>query len=313
MRTLVLGAGALGGYFGARLLAAGRDVTFLVRPARAALLAQHGLNILSPRGGGDLHLPAPATVLAEALHEPYDLILLSSKAYDLNGAMDSFAAAVGEQTAILPLLNGMAHMDALDARFGRERVLGGASIISATLDPDGTIRHLNDRDTLLFGARPHTVPEKRVAAVAEVLLDANFAAAQPADILAEMWNKWMFIATLAGGTCLLRANIGEIAAAGASSMVLALAGECMAVAQAEGHTPGEQFLAMYRPVLTQAGSPLAASMLRDLEAGAPIERQQIIGDLLERGRRHGLPVPMLEIADAHLRAYEARRQRQPDA
>jgi 2-dehydropantoate 2-reductase len=116
MRVLVVGAGAIGGYFGGRLLEAGRDVTFLVRPRRAAELAQTGLVIRSKLG--DMNLPAPPTVTSDTLRQAFDLVILSCKAYDLDDAMTSFAPAVGPETVILPLLNGMRHLDALEARFG---------------------------------------------------------------------------------------------------------------------------------------------------------------------------------------------------
>ena len=119
MRTLVIVRGAVGGYFGGRLAQAGRDVTFLVRPRRAALLQANGLSITSPLG--DFHLAAPQLATQESLHEPYDLILLSCKAYDLDSAMESFAGAIGPHTAILPLLNGMAHIDALSGSFVRRK------------------------------------------------------------------------------------------------------------------------------------------------------------------------------------------------
>ena len=118
MRTLVVGAGAIGGYFGGRLLEINRDVTFLVRPKRAAELATHGLKIRSPFG--DVTLANPATVLAENLTESFDLVLLSCKAYDLEGAITSFSPAVGPGTVILPLLNGM-YRWALRASWPRSR------------------------------------------------------------------------------------------------------------------------------------------------------------------------------------------------
>src|SRR5919107_763393 len=150
MHVLVVGAGALGGYFGGRLLAAGRDVTFLVRPRRAGELAERGLVVESRFG--NLRLDNPPTVLAENLREPFDLVLLSCKAYDLDAAMDSFAGGVGPKTAILPFLNGMAHLDALEARFDAEAVLGGVALIGATLR-DGTVVHLNDVHGIVFGDR----------------------------------------------------------------------------------------------------------------------------------------------------------------
>src|SRR3954467_11402242 len=172
MRVLVVGAGALGGYFGGRLLAAGRDVTFLVRPRRAEELARDGLRIESRFG--DLHLGTPPTVLAQDLRQPFDLVLLSCKAYDLEAAMDAFAPAVGAGAAILPLLNGMAHLDALEARFSADAVLGGVALIGATLH-DGTVVHLNDVHGLVFGDRAGGIPA-RIAAVAAGVDGAGLAA-----------------------------------------------------------------------------------------------------------------------------------------
>src|SRR5215510_6765144 len=151
MRFLVIGAGATGGYFGGRLLEAGRDVTFLVRPPRAERLAASGLTITSP--AGNITLRSPATVLAGNLQTPFDVVILSCKAYDLGGAIESFAPAVGPDTTVVPLLNGMRHLDALDARFGASRVLGGACFISARLGDNGQIAHVSDIHRLVFGER----------------------------------------------------------------------------------------------------------------------------------------------------------------
>ncbi len=117
MRILVVGAGAIGGYFGGRMLQAGRDVTFLVRPKRAAELAAAGLVIKSPNG--DVTLKDPPVVLADKLNDKFDVVLLSCKAFDLEDAIRSFAPAVGPKTVIIPLLNGMLHLEVLDQKFGR--------------------------------------------------------------------------------------------------------------------------------------------------------------------------------------------------
>jgi len=308
MRILVVGAGAIGGYFGGRLLEAGRDVTFLVRPRRAAELAGAGLLIKSP--AGDAALPAPPTVLAEALREAFDLILLSCKAYDLDGAIASFAPAVGARTAILPLLNGMRHLDALDARFARANVLGGQCIIAATLDDRGAIVHLNRDHQLAFGSRDGAAPE-RIAAIAAAMAGAKFEARASADIVQEMWEKWVFLATLAGATCLMRAAVGDIAKVpGGTAMVLGMLDACRAVAQANGHPPGAAFLERARRMVTAADSTFTASMLRDIERDAPIEADHILGDLIRRGEESRVgDLSLLHIAYAHLRAYEVRRQR----
>src|SRR4030088_907936 len=131
MRILVVGAGAIGGYFGGRLLQAGRDVTFLVRPKRAAELADAGLVIKSP--SGDATLKNPPAAQADKLTEKFDVVLVSCKAFDLDDAIKSFAPAVGPQTSIIPLLNGMRHLEVLDGKFGRARVLGGLCAVAVTL------------------------------------------------------------------------------------------------------------------------------------------------------------------------------------
>jgi 2-dehydropantoate 2-reductase len=309
MRILVVGAGAIGGYFGGRLLEAGRDVTFLVRPRRAAQLAKTGLVIRSPFG--DVTLPAPPTVTADTLREPFDLILLSCKSYDLPSAADSFAPAVGPNTAILPLLNGMGHMDYLGRRFGAGAVLGGQCVISVTLDGDGRVLHLNDTHGASFGERDGAV-SPRTEAIAATCEGARFDSRLSTAILQEMWEKWVLITTVAGITCLMRANVGDIIEAGAGHLSLALLDECAGIATALGFAPSAAAMTRNRAMLTAKGSTFAASMLRDVERGAPTEADHILGDLIRRGGDGGGPndLPLLRIAYAHLRAYEARRKRE---
>ncbi len=308
MQILVVGAGAIGGYFGGRLIEAGRDVTFLVRPRRAAELASAGLVIKS--AAGNVTVPSPPTVLAEELNSHFDLVVLSCKAYDLDGAIAAFAPAVGPQTVILPLLNGMRHLDVLDARFGRERVLGGQCYIAATLDQDRAIVHLNNDHELSFGERDGG-RSARIEAVAAAMAGVLFKARASAQILQEMWEKWVFLATLAGSTCLMRASVGDIVAApGGKDFVLALLDECRAVARANRHPPREEFMERYRAALSAEGSSLTASMLRDIERGAPIEADHIVGDLIRRRGEDGSGPPdisLLGVAYAHLKAYEARQ------
>jgi 2-dehydropantoate 2-reductase len=307
MRILIVGAGAIGGYFGGRLLEAGRDVTFLVRPRRSAQLAKTGLVIRSQFG--DANSPAPPTVSAETLHEPYDLILLSCKAYDLDSAAEAIAPAVGPSTAIVPLLNGMRHLDVLAARFGDRAVLGSQCVISVTLDPEGRILHLNDTHILSFGERDGSV-SPRAQAIAATMAGAKFDSRLSTAILQEMWEKWVLIATMAGINCLMRANVGDIVAAGAQNFALALLDECAGIATTRGFKPGEAIMARNRTMLTLPGSGFAASMLRDIENSARIEADHIVGDLIRRGEGTSRGFPLLRVAYAHLKAYEARRERQ---
>ena len=307
----MVGAGALGGYFGGRLLEAGRDVTFLVRARRAAELARTGLVVHSPFGG--LTLTAPPHVLAQDIAGPFDVVIVGCKAYDLEQTMESFAPAVGRDTAILPLLNGTRHLDQLDARFGHDRVLGGLCMISATLDGQGAVAHLNDLHALVLGERDGS-RSARVAAIGVAFAGANFESRISDEILQEMWEKWVFIASAAGITCLMRASIGDIVAAGGGPVVHSLLDQCANIAARNGHAPRPQWLERARLALTAPKSPITASMFKDMERGAAIEADHIVGDLLRRGGTEAAAAPsVLAIAYAHLRAYEARRAGQARA
>jgi 2-dehydropantoate 2-reductase len=305
MRILVVGAGAIGGYFGGRLLQAGCDVTFLVRERRAAELAAAGLVIKSPLG--DVTLKNPPTVQADKLAEPFDVILLSCKAFDLDDAINSFAPAVGPNTAILPLLNGMRHLESLDAKFGPERVLGGLCAIAVTLNEKREVVHLQPLQSLTFGEREGKSSD-RVRAIAGVMEKGNFGAKTSDEIIQEMWEKWVFLASLAASTCLMRASVGVILAAPAGKdFILGMLDECSAVAAAGGYAPRAPFLERIRGMLTAEGSQMTASMFRDIKAGAPVEADHVIGDLVARADAAKAPVPKLRTAYTHLKAYEKAR------
>jgi 2-dehydropantoate 2-reductase len=308
MRFLVVGAGATGGYFGGRLLEAGRDVTFLVRPARAERLAADGLTIASP--AGNVILRSPPTVLATHLRTTFDAVILSCKAYDLDGAIESFARAVGPNTAVVPLLNGMRHLDALDARFGADRVLGGSCFISAKLDEGGHISHLRDSHRLTFGDRAGG-RSPRVEALAAAMAGANLEAVASDKIVLVMWEKWVFLASLAALTCLARAAVGDVVAAGGAGLAVALLEECRAIAAAAGYPPREGVLQASLAQLTEPGSAMTASMLGDVERRGRTEADHVLGDLLRR--RGGLPDgdrSLLRVAYVAVKAAEARAARE---
>jgi 2-dehydropantoate 2-reductase len=305
MRILVVGAGAIGGYFGGRMLAAGRDVTFLVRPRRAAELADAGLVIKSPNG--DVTLKNPPTVQADKLNEKFDAVLLSCKAFDLDDAIRSFAPAFGAQTAIIPLLNGMLHLDVLDHKFGREHVLGGLCAIAVTLNEHREVIQLAPMQSLNFGERDGTMSD-RVRAIAEIMASGQFGSVASEHVVQEMWEKWVFLASLAASTSLMRSALGNILAApGGRDFVLGVLDECSAIATAEGYAPRAPFLERTRGMLTAEGSQLTASMFRDIKAGARVEADHVIGDLIARGEAAKVPVPKLRIAYTHLKAYEKQR------
>lgn len=309
MRILVVGAGATGGYFGGRLAAAGRNVTFLVREARAAQLRDNGLVIRS-KAGGDLTLRDVKTVTEATLQTPFDLILLSCKAYDLENAIDSFASAVGPGTLILPLLNGMRHLEVLQARFGTQAVLGGVCLIASTLNEQREIVHLNDSQAITFGELGGGI-SPRVAAVADAFGNAGFTIKASEHILLDMWEKWVFLATLAGSTCLFRAPVGAILTTpDGAATIERLFAECRAIAAEHGHAVRDSFLERSRAMLFATGSPLTASMLRDVQNGSRIEADHVLGDLIRRGgaaQRSASELSVLRIVYSQLKAYEALR------
>jgi 2-dehydropantoate 2-reductase len=304
LKILVLGAGGVGGYFGGRLVEAGGDVTFLVRERRAAELAADGLVIKSPCGDATVRVQ---TARAGEPLVTYDIVLLCCKAYDLESAMDGIAPAMGAKSAVLPVLNGLSHLDRLDRRFGAARVLGGLAQIAATIGAGGRIEHLNRLHRIVFGERDGT-RSARVTALAALLAKARFDSALSDQIVLEMWEKFVLLASLAGMTCLMRAPVGAIMAAGdGEALMREFIAECTAVATAAGYAPRAQFLARAQGLLTERGSTFTASMLRDIERGGPTEGDHILGDLLRRARALGLATPLLRTAACHVEAYEARR------
>lgn len=306
MKILIIGAGSIGGYFGARLLQAGRDVTFLVREKRAKHLATHGLSVSSPMG--NFKLDAPPTVLKDQIDCHYDLVILACKAYDIDSAISDFASAVGPETLVLPLLNGMRHIDTLDQQFGAPRVLGGLCLISTTLDSDGNIVHTGNLQSLTFGSRSDEAND-RAHACMQVLGNAGFEVRESHSIMQDMWNKWVFIATAAALTSLLRGPVGDIAEAGGAPFVADLLTETASIAEANGFAPGEEALSRTRITLTTPGSLLTASLFRDMQQGNRIEADAIVGDLLGR-RSDTLAAPILQIAYLNMKVYEARLKRE---
>lgn len=305
MRVACLGAGGIGGYFGGRLVeATAAEVTFIVRPGRKSQLEKDGLRIESALGDFAVRVDAR---LPEEIRSPADYVLLTCKAYDLDSAIDAIRPAVGPQTAILPLLNGMSHMDRLNQVFGKERVLGGLAHIAASLLPDGTVKHLNDWHSITFGEQDGAM-SPRVSAFQAAFERSKAKAVVVPDITQKMWEKIVMLATLASMTTLMRANIGEISRTpDGASLALAMLERNAQIAAAEGYPMPQSFMEQFQTLFTDPASQMAASMLRDIERKGPVESDHIVGFMLERARRHGLDDTLHRISFAHLKAYEQRR------
>lgn len=305
MRMLFLGAGGTGGYFGGRAAQAGVDVTFLVRERRAAALREKGLQLRSPRGDATVW---PRIVTADAVNEPYDVVVLSCKAYDLASAVQAIAPAVGPATAVLPIMNGMAHYEVLDRAFGAERVLGGLCQITATLGPEGEVLHLGPQASLIFGERQGEARTARCVALESALAPADFSSRLSEAIHHDAWEKFVFLCTLAAATCLMRGSVGEIAStADGPALMLGLLAEAQAVSAAAGYPVRPPADAAARKLFADRASPVTASMFRDLRQGLPVEADHIVGDMIARGAAAGIATPYLRVAYAHLQVYQNRR------
>ncbi|MEV4280865.1 ketopantoate reductase family protein [Actinoplanes xinjiangensis] len=331
MRILVVGAGATGGYFGGRLAQAGRDVTFLVRPGRAARLAERGLRIKSPDGEIELR---PRTITEVDGH--YDLVLVAVKSYSLETALTALAPAVGPRTVVIPLLNGIRHIESLIRRFGADRAWGGVCMIHATLDENGDVFRMSGLHRLSFGPLSDASPDgvlsggvlaggassggasfdggvtadgsdldERLSGVTAALTGAGFDARASTTIVQELWDKWVLLATLGAATTLLRGSIGAInKAPGGSEFLHALAAETSAVAAAAGHPIQGRAAAMLEATIVTT-EPTTSSMYRDLIQGLPVEAGAIVGDMVTEAVKHQISVPLLAAAHTGLAVYSA--------
>ncbi len=307
MKVLILGAGAIGGYVGGRLHQSGADVTFLVRPARRERLQRDGLVIKSTKG--DITQKVK-TVLNGAEGGPYDIVLLTCKAYDLDSAIEAIAPAVGANTTIVPLLNGLRHIDALAARFGGANVVGGLARVGVAMSAEGVILHTSPFAAISFGERDGKPARAALVELDAAIKKSGVEGGLHENIVQDLWDKWIMLCSLAAMTTLMRGTVGDILEAGeGQAIMLETVEECHKVAAAAGSDPGDKGMQNVRGYLTQKGSRFAASMLHDLEKAAMVEADHVVGDMIARAQRAGIATPNLRMAYAHLQVYLARRAR----
>ena len=308
MKILILGAGGTGGYFGGRLAQAGADVTFLVRERRAQQLALQGLQIESP--SDSITLPVK-TVLANTVKPEFDVVILACKAYDLQSSIAAIAPAMGTHTVVIPILNGIAHLTALDAAFGTARVLGGCCQIAATLTKEGVVKSMAEVHSITWGARDglHKAQQQTVAeALGKEFTNTMVSWKVSDNIMLDMWEKIAFLSTLAGMTCMMRANVGEILSTpDGKALMTDYVKASMAIATAEGYPPRAHVVERFEKILSSLNSTLTASMLRDLESGNEVEADQIVGYMLDKAREHKIDDRLIAMAYTHLKAYQERR------
>jgi len=296
MKILIVGAGGIGGFFGAKLQQAGVDITYLLREKRQKLIQEQGLIIETPKGSFTIQ---PKTILADQLEPVYDLIILACKAFDLDDSLTSIAKA-SSRGVILPFLNGLTHLNSLDLVFGKDRVMGGVAHIAATISESGSVKQLTELGSLTIGPR---TPQQEALSKAffELCKKADFDSFYKENIEQALWDKWVFLASLAGMTTICRGSIGDIAATpDGNDLSKRMFAECCAIAASCGYPISESIQSNSQAILTKEGSPFTASMLRDLLAGKRDEHQHILGDLIGFANHHSIDCPLLKIAYTHM-------------
>ncbi len=305
MKILIVGAGAVGAVFGASLHEHGADVHFLLRPARKELVDAEGITLELPIGQVNVQ---PRTLSSAQLQDTFDLIILTNKAYSLESVIADITPAVGPQTHILPLLNGMRHLDRLDSAYGQARVLGGVAKTIATQSAPTTIQVNNAYSSITVGARL-AEQQSKAEAVWQELVNAGIHAELSDAIMVDMWDKFCRMATVGAANCLLNGTVGEYMRSDAGGQIaLQLFKECTDTAQAAGYPMAPADIAGFQRVLTNPASTFSSSMYRDMQAGLPVEGDHLVGDMLRRGQEAGLQCPMLTVANAVLQTYSAKRQ-----
>ncbi len=300
MNVVVIGAGAVGGFFGAKLARSGASVTFLVRNQRLQQIRSQGLRI---RSGNEEFAVFPTVTTTVSDIEAPELALLAVKNYHLTSVLPNLQTLVHQGAVILPLLNGIGHIERLVQEFGKEHVMGGACYIESTLESDGTIIHSSSMQDIVYGwlGEPDTGMAERLQ---HQFVRASISARRSSDILAEMWVKYVFLACLSGITAVLRDSIGvaiedEITWSFLETMVQ----EAAAIAQAQHPqvppTLVEDVLKRFKSV----PPTMTSSLQRDLQQGKPLEVESLQGDLIRMGNEMGAQIPNLNAVYSLLHPY----------
>ena len=302
MKFTVMGAGGVGGYFGARLAAAGHEVGFVARGRHLRAMRENGLAVRSELGDVELR-PVRASDDPAAFGAP-DCVLFTVKTYDCEAAAEAVRPALGAETCVLPLLNGIGHLDILRRVLGPERVLGGVANISALIEAPGIIRHFDRLQILRIGEMDNaTTP--RVLALREACAGAGIECPVPGDIERELWQKVAMICTLAGANCLTRLPLGACRSNPATrAMMESLTAETVAVARARGVSLPDDQEARTMAVLDKLPAPMKASMFAALERGERLEVSALNGAIDRLGREAGVDTPTHRAVCAALAPHE---------
>ncbi|MFV8828096.1 2-dehydropantoate 2-reductase [Alkalihalobacterium sp. APHAB7] len=301
MNVLILGAGAVGGYFGGRLVESGVDVTFLVREKRQEQLKQQGLVIKSIHG--DLQLE-PKTLVSGEEDKSFDVIIFATKAQHLEEAIKSLGPYVGPSTTIIPLLNGINHIYRLQEVFGNDKVLGGFCFIETTLNELGHVIQTSNSHQLIFGEL-NGQRSSRIEMLQQVFSQTKASFKVSANIHQDMWHKYLFITALSGITTLMRSSIGPILEVeGGEELTLQLFNEVASIMRAANAPIADDIVEKQMNIMKKQDYTMKASMLRDIEKGITIEADHLQGYILTLAEQFHIDVPLLHIIYHHLKVYE---------
>jgi 2-dehydropantoate 2-reductase len=290
MRIAAMAAGAVGGYFGARMAAAGQDVFFIARGAHRDAIQKNGLKIESVHG--DLHLPKPNVTDDPAKVGPVDIVLFAVKLWDTETAAASARPLLGPDSRLITFQNGVDSVERVSDVLGAERVVGGAAYIATTIASPGTIKHTSQFARIRFG-RADKKPDDKLNAFVEAGKAAKLDIDLSADIESELWQKFIFLTAMAGSTAGLRSSIGPIAAdPELRGFFRALMDEAFAVGKAKGVALDPAYLEERTAFVTTKIEPgMKASMAHDLERGNRLELDWLAGKVRAFGREFGIPTP----------------------
>lgn len=300
MNILVVGAGGVGGYFGGRLIEKGEDVTFFVRPNRKKQLEETGLVIRSIHGDFKTN---PKIVTKASAKQSFDLIILSTKAYHLQEAIEDMKPFVGNETTILPLLNGMKHIAVLKDVFGEEKVLGGLCFIETTLNKNGEIVQTSQDHHLKFGEL-NGKQTSQIEKITEAFSNTKAEMKASQNILKAMWQKYMFISAFSGVTSLFQAPIGPIRETEYGlELIEDVLYEIDAIMKKEGAPLDDQIVAKQMKTIHKMEYEMKSSMQRDMEKKSLVEADHLQGYLLTLAEKHDLHAPILKMIYTNLKLY----------
>ncbi|WP_160726035.1 2-dehydropantoate 2-reductase [Bacillus sp. USDA818B3_A] len=301
MRILVLGAGGIGGYFGGRLVEKGEDVVFLVRSKRKKQLEKNGLVIHSVKGDFSF---APKLITKTDVTEPFDLVLFSTKAYHLEEAMLDLRPFVGDNTVIIPLLNGVAHLSPLKEAFGENKVIGGLCSIETTLNKTGEVMHSSTFDRLVFGELGSQETD-RIHQIADTFSNTKADFVLSNQIMQEIWHKYLLITVMSGVTTLMRAPIGPIRESnGGKDFIRNLFEEITTIMKACKAPIIDNIVEEQMKLIDSLSYNFKTSMQRDMEKGLLIEGEHLQGYLLGLAKQFEIEAPLLRAIYQNLKVYE---------